>query len=354
MCHDLALMRRRLVVSCVAGALLVGACGGSSDGDSASDGQSAVSSAPQPPTSSSESTDTAAPLEIGDVTVVPDDATAASATIGIEGGTVSGVDSAGTSYELVIPPGSLAAETAIVMTPADLDGVPFPTATVMFEPTGLEFIVPATLTIVPPVDIPIEDQFIYQLNDDATVFLATLPTTDDDTITMEVNHFSGYGAASTDDAGRAGLLLKGAAEAAAALESRVNEMTQRHHVAAVIGTELDEDFRTLLEAADAEYVEKVITPRIEAASSSCAANILAVDTVLGLEHRRALMSEAPPEFDVQESRRFVVRAGRTVREGGHRQMQSGEGSGASSRILAARGTVRRPARLASNHPGSNR
>ncbi len=238
------------------------------------------------------------PVTIGAVSVVRDEPAAATATIGLAGGTVSAVDVAGTSFELVVPPGSLVGDTDIVMTPADLDGVPFPTSTVMFGPTGLEFIVPATLTITPAADIPVSDQFMYQLNDDASVFLAALPATQDEPIAIEVDHFSGYGVASTDDAGRAALLLKGAADAEAALESRLAAVLGESRRAELLGSGDDVDIGELFLANQEEYVDKVITPRIEAASSSCAATILAVQTVLGFEKKRSALFGTPPEFDV--------------------------------------------------------
>lgn len=292
----------RWVATVTFGAVLLGACGGSGGDDrnppTSEPGSAATNAADSAPAPTDMSEVTVELVELGPVTVVRDETAAVTASIGIDGGTITATDAAGTTFELTVPAGSLAADTEIVMTPAELDGVPFPTSTVMFGPTGLDFVNPATLTITTTTAIPVDEQFFYQLNDDATVFLATVPDSADATMAMQVNHFSGYGAGAADAASRAALLLKGAADADARISSQMAERVEQLRAEALLGSGSMADLTALIDEFQEEYVEQVIQPRLEAASSSCAATSLAVQTVLGFERMRALLAMEEAGFDL--------------------------------------------------------
>ena len=73
------------------------------------------------------------------------------ATIGSSGGTVQTTDASGIVISLSVPPGALAEETLITVTPLESSPLVAPSSAlhpgVKFEPEGLQFAVPATLTL---------------------------------------------------------------------------------------------------------------------------------------------------------------------------------------------------------------
>lgn len=85
------------------------------------------------------------------VTVTPDEARAARAVIGPEGGTITASDAAGVVYTLTLPEGSVANTTGVTLTPlVSIDGLPFgtpATAAVLIGPDGLQLETLATLAI---------------------------------------------------------------------------------------------------------------------------------------------------------------------------------------------------------------
>jgi hypothetical protein len=258
--------------------LSLGACGGTSDDSTDDAGPTPSSAAADAGADPTTPADEPAIEPLGEVTVVRDPASTES-VIGIDGGTVSAIGADGATYELVVPPGSLAADTTIVMTPARLDGVPFPTSTVMFEPAGLEFIDPASLTITPTAEVPLDTRLLYELDDDATVFAAAFPGDDGTGNTILVSHFSGYGVADATGPERAALLEKGADDASAAVQSALAEAMQnlpRHSEGNVSRAELE----ALIDEASAIWENEVIAPRLEAASASCEAASTAVSVNL--------------------------------------------------------------------------
>ena len=271
--------------------ILVGlaACGSPTDPQSSA--KSATpneSSAPATVAPPDETPTSEARVALGEVTIERDVAAAAETVVGIDGGAVSATSADGTVFALTIPAGALAGDTTITATPARLDGLPFPTATVMFEPTGLRFITDATLTVTPVVPVRIAEQFLYELNDDATEFNAALPILESQDASVIVSHFSGYGMATTNDAGRAAMLERGAADAAARLRSRAGEVLQAERAAIERGQE-PSDLTFEFESIFDDYERDVVKPRLEAAGSSCEAANTALQTVLEFERDRSLM-----------------------------------------------------------------
>src|SRR5439155_23601764 len=92
---------------------------------------------------------------------------AASATIASGGGTVSTVGADGSSYSLVIPPGALASQQVITVTPvASLQGLPLNQFfAVQFGPSGLHFDAPATLTIQVPAGVDLAGGVAFVFDD---------------------------------------------------------------------------------------------------------------------------------------------------------------------------------------------
>ena len=101
----------------------------------------------------------------------------------------------------------------------------------MFGPSGTRFTDWVSLAITPPTEVPVEDQFVFQLNDDATEFGAAFVDPTSTAPTILLDHFSGYGLA--------------------------------------LGGVSDSGIADSFAAYSKAYEEQVVKPRLEAASASC-------------------------------------------------------------------------------------
>lgn len=133
------------------------------------------------------------------VTLTLDENSAASDTVGPQGGTVSTTAQNGTTYTLVIPPGALISEEEISLTPVTgMDGLPLSgglVGAVDFTPDGLELYAAAILTIQAMGTIEsgeFETVGLAYSGDGEELHLFPM-SVEGDTITMEIYHFSGYG-----------------------------------------------------------------------------------------------------------------------------------------------------------------
>jgi hypothetical protein len=120
-------------------------------------------------------------------------------TLGPAGGDVFARAADGTRFRLVVPPGALAAEVAITLTPAtSLGGLPLDggfLAAVDLAPSGLSFAVPATLYVVPEGGVPASGTAGFGWSGAANTF-AVSPAWRDAAgrwLALEIEHFSGYG-----------------------------------------------------------------------------------------------------------------------------------------------------------------
>jgi hypothetical protein len=277
-------MWRTVCVSVVSVSMLLAAgCGG---GDEPSSGDAGVSS--EPPAGSASATSVEVPPLV-DVVVVRDEAAAVEATIGIEGGSLEAVGGDGAVWTLEVPQGALAADTVIRAVPAALQGVEVPAWTLMFEPSGLFFYEFATLTIATPMEVPIEEQFAFTLDDEGSAFGAAPMAVDSATPTLLVGHFSGYGLAQATTAERGALLERRASDAEARIHSQMAEALSELRKATLLGLDDPFDFGELMATAGEEYAREVIKPRLEAAGASCEATTRALQTVLGYERQRQLL-----------------------------------------------------------------
>ena len=98
------------------------------------------------------------------VQLTTDPSRAVTATIPVEGGTLTATSADGTRFTLVVPAGALVQATTITMTPlASMEGVPFgegePMA-VQLEPAGLTFFDFVTLTVEPAGDVRSISRFL--------------------------------------------------------------------------------------------------------------------------------------------------------------------------------------------------
>ena len=139
--------------------LLVGACTTTRPGSSSAE-----------VTASSETSTTAAPTTTPGIGVVAEPDSEQTAKIGPAGGSISIVAADGTKYDLEVPPFALAQETKIVATAAHLSGLSAPTSAVLFQPSGLFLFKDARLTIVGTQPLPVEQQYMFVMSDDASAF----------------------------------------------------------------------------------------------------------------------------------------------------------------------------------------
>ena len=219
-----------------------------------------------------------------------DAAHAATKTIGREGGTVTATGADGSTFTLDIPADALADSTAITLTPLTaLAGVPLTNgmvAGVQMAPEGLVLAQDATLTIVPAKSVAIGNQtFLSYLGTGTDLHLA-VPAELDAPIEIVVQHFSGVALGDGTSADRASLLLKHAADYEARLEQEIAQYLSELRQLALTGTE--DGFRNLqaLQNALDSFYGHVVSPRVTAASASCANATLALQTLLRFDGQR--------------------------------------------------------------------
>jgi hypothetical protein len=234
-----------------------------------------------------------APSEPIRIHVALDEAKSVEATVPVEGGTLRASGTDGSTYILDIPPDALLNETRIKMTPAaSVSGLPFggeQTYAVKLEPEGLFFNNFVTLTIVPPQELPIDQQifFGYQADGEDLVLAAADKASAE--IKLKLLHFSGAGVTK-------GLLadiepvrqrLGGSAEQR--LQNLAAEVLGRERQRQLLGQGEGVDLAAIFNDLMKQYEEQVVQPRVAAAGESCAAGRLALQTVLGLERQRQLL-----------------------------------------------------------------
>jgi hypothetical protein len=134
----------------------------------------------------------------GRVAAAPDDARAATESLGPDGGTVTATDADGTVYTLAVPAGALLADTSITLTPvAAIDDLPLTdglVAAVQFAPEGLRLYVPATLTIELPAAVDPAGLVGFGYAGSGAGLHLDLVSAAGSTLVLSVTHFSGAGA----------------------------------------------------------------------------------------------------------------------------------------------------------------
>jgi hypothetical protein len=144
------------------------------------------------------------------VSVETDAGSAVTAFIPTDGGSVRAVAADGTVLALSIPAGALLSPQDVTLTPvADVNGLPLSgglAAAADISPDGLQLQEPATLTIEPadPQTGDLSVGFAY--HGDGAEFHLYPAAFDDNTITVQLSHFSGYGAGAGTAADIAGQL----------------------------------------------------------------------------------------------------------------------------------------------------
>lgn len=132
--------------------------------------------------------------------VVVETARAGSATIGVEGGTVTATSASGVAYRLVVPRGALIAPVELTMTPVGaVSNSPVSaglSAAVRLAPAGLRFAVPARLEIaVTPAPGAGRQAVAFQSASDGSGLLLRTAGSAGSALTLSIAHFSVYGVA---------------------------------------------------------------------------------------------------------------------------------------------------------------
>ena len=127
------------------------------------------------------------------VSSTPDTARRATRTIGSLGGPSRRPAQTARVYALRVPPGAVAADTAISIAPTTLGGLDaIASATpyaVEFGPSGLQFAIPATLSITPPLIAPAAPDFVVT-SDGTGVEIEPLAAGPNGSLLISVEHFS--------------------------------------------------------------------------------------------------------------------------------------------------------------------
>jgi hypothetical protein len=129
------------------------------------------------------------------ITPVLDTASAATATITSDGGTLTATAANGAIFTLTIPAGAIDDEETITMTPiASISDLPLSgglAGAVELAPEGLILLKTSTLVIKAPIPIDQQSPFAwYDTGDDFHLYPLTL---DVSTLTMTITHLCGYG-----------------------------------------------------------------------------------------------------------------------------------------------------------------
>ena len=227
------------------------------------------------------------------------EARAVRATIGPKGGSIQVKSAAGTSYVLRVPPAALMAPVTITATPVASFGTKGPQG-VVFKPSGVHFLVPATLTITPTTPIPVKRQLMFAFNDGGSELWAAEPKPKSRDIAIVVEHFSGFGFADLQDQAREAYVGWKTSRAETRIQNQVGEAVTKARRRVLLGDEsgADEAARAVIDGMD-QYEREVVKPRLAAAGTSCAAAKQAVTTALSLARVRALLGDKGRNTGIQ-------------------------------------------------------
>jgi len=279
-----------------AAALLIGlaACGGGGGGNDTAAPAPTASGGGQPTAEATYSLR----VDPNPIVATPatDDARQVAQDLPLEGGTLSATGADGTVYTLTVPANALEQATRITMTPlARVAGLPFgeDVRGVQLGPDGLQFASFVRLNVALPAGThwPVEQQVPISMQGSRNIVsLAPLDSTSE-APSFQLLHFSSYAlvlASKGLNASLEGLRQRLGGSEDERLTSALSGLLAAERVRALSG----QPGNTLADALIAmmqEFEKKVLAPRLAAASSSCAASRLALQTTLGLERSRQLL-----------------------------------------------------------------
>lgn len=208
------------------------------------------------------------------------------------GGTLSATGSDGTRYRLSIPGGALLSDETITLVPiASMKGLPLSggsVAAVHIEPSGLQLMKAATLTIRAQREVPVGEQVAFAYYGGGSDAHHVPLSPDPRRVEMKLLHFSGYGfgQAAPNDPGRQALERASANEAR--LQSRLAQILDRERERQANG-EKASDVSGDISAAAVEYYDAVLRPLMQIAESDDRMAACCIQRYLGWERSLQLL-----------------------------------------------------------------
>jgi len=224
------------------------------------------------------------------VTPVLDAAAVQELDVPITGGTLSVTGANGTRYSLVIPGDALKSPTRIRMqavssltgAPAGIEAV----HAVQFEPTGLQFLQPATLTIETTSPVPVTQQAFFGYDaagDDLHLVRNELGTS----AQLKVLHFSGYGMAMLErEKAVTGVFIDVVPKDA---EARLQTAMANAIAQANAGTIDNAQMMALFEGYMNQFEAEVLAPLRAATGKSCANALTTLRYEISIGRQRSLL-----------------------------------------------------------------
>jgi hypothetical protein len=236
------------------------------------------------------------------LTLAREDSGAREAVIGPDGGSISVTTTDGTVFQLSVPAAALATDTKIRAVPAKLAGAKLQGWAVVFEPSGLEFLQDARLTISPRAPVATKERFLFGMSDDQREITAALVDlrTPASVPTAVVQHFSAFGLAQASEQQQRALLNRQIADRERALQSKVGAALQAAERARLAGEPHTDEYTLIAEAAE-EYEKEIVKPLVAAAGASCDALRRALRSILGNERMLQLMGELQAKLELDSA-----------------------------------------------------
>jgi len=217
------------------------------------------------------------------------------------GGTLTTSGADGTVFTLTIPANALLSDESITMTPMlSVDGLPVSggfVAGVQLEPDGLRLFRPATLTIQPPVPVPVDQQAPFSYHSSGQDF-SFYPLAMGSGITFNLVHFSGEGL--------------GQGSQTQSFTPNDPESGLQNQAAQLINQEracpgCDPQFQSKLQALFQQYFDQVVVPLINQALTDDSVAVSAIAQALAWARQIELLGLAQtPPFDMDEQ--FILQS----------------------------------------------
>ncbi len=213
-----------------------------------------------------------------------------------EGGVVEATGPGGAVYTLEIPKGALLSEQRITMTPlAGADDLPFSggfKAGVDLGPDGLQLHAPATLTIEPPADVPVQDQIAFGYHGSGEELHLELPEPTE-ALKLKITHFSGYGMAAGTAADVTAQLARAPTRGLERFQQAAAQTVREARQIILDGGVPDYD--ALVAATKAWFTESV-RPHLMEATTDDAVAISAIAEGIGFKRQIELLALDDPEL----------------------------------------------------------
>jgi hypothetical protein len=248
---------------------------------------------PQPPPNGDSAWEEAyGPPEPVDVGVELSPITLTSPVTVEHGGFLSLVGTDGTFFQFEVPAQAVVSDVDITITLVSaISGSPLGNelvGAVAFEPEGLVFLQPATLTIMPAQPIAVDEEGPFSANGDGTDFHLYPLDTDPTAIRMHVFHFSLFGLFKTDAERRAEMIRRTARDVEAQLSQQIQKELSEERQRQLLGAS-DDTLSTSLDIPFNYYHDRVLRPLLALAENDHTLFIEATQKWLAWERQRQLL-----------------------------------------------------------------